>query len=308
MAAAANDKTKFIRIASIIALAGNTALAALKIGAGFLTGSAALIGDGIDSSSDVLISVITLAVVGIIAKPADKEHPWGHGRAEIIATAFLSFALFFMGGQLILTSALKLISGGATEAPSAAAAIAALISIAGKLLLAWSQRRLGDLADSPMIRANAKNMASDVLLSAGVLVGLIVSNFMASGLADAVITVLIGGWIIRTAIGIFLETSLELMDGGKGMESYQVIFDAVHSVPGAGNPHRARMRHIAGFWDIDLDIEVDPELTVSEAHDIATRVEKEIKSRLENVFDVMVHVEPRDDDASESFGLSEAEL
>jgi cation diffusion facilitator family transporter len=155
-----------------------------------------------------------------------------------------------------------------------------------------------------MIRANAKNMVSDVLLSASVLIGVLASNIFGSGAADTVVAVLIGGWIIKTAVGIFLEASLELMDGGEGPESYQAIFDAVEAVDGASNPHRARMRRIAGFWDIDLDIEVDPELSVSEAHLIATRVEEEIKGRLENVFDIMVHVEPRDDCSDEGYGLS----
>jgi cation diffusion facilitator family transporter len=308
MSAYKNDKTGYIRIASIVALSGNAVLAIVKILAGILAGSGALVGDGIDSSSDVLISVITLIVVGIISKPADKEHPYGHGRAEIIATAFLSFALFFMGGQLILTSASKLISGEKTGAPSVVAVAVVLISIVGKMLLAWSQHHLGKLADSPMIKANAKNMASDVLLSVGVLIGLVISNLTDSGLADTIITALAGAWIIKTATGIFLEASLELMDGGKEMESYQIVFDAVNSVEGAVHPHRARMRRIAGFWDIDLDIEVDPALTVSEAHGIATRVEEVIKLRLGNVFDIIVHVEPNGDDTVESFGLSEEKL
>jgi cation diffusion facilitator family transporter len=155
-----------------------------------------------------------------------------------------------------------------------------------------------------MIKANAKNMASDVMLSGGVLIGLAVSMLLGSGMPDRILTILIGGLIIKTAIGIFLEASLELMDGGKGTDSYQVIFDAVNAVEGAANPHRARMRRVAGFWDIDLDIEVDPELSVSEAHKIASRVEAEIKERLENVFDIMVHIEPKDDDSAEGYGLS----
>ncbi|MCL2165400.1 MAG: cation diffusion facilitator family transporter [Oscillospiraceae bacterium] len=299
------DKTKVIRSAALIALIGNALLATIKIVVGFFSGSGALVADGIDSSADVLISGITLFVVRIIAKPADEEHPWGHGRAETVATALLSFVLFFVGAQLIVNSISNIGPGEQHSAPSAIAIIVTLISIAGKIFLAWSQYILGKRAESAMIKANAKNMAGDVMISGSVLIGLVISTFTGTAVADTVIAMLIGAWIIKTAIGIFLEVNLELMDGNSNIEPYQVIVDAVNQVEGAANPHRARMRRIAGFWDIDLDIDVDPQCSVEDAHDIACNVEHEIKLRLENVFDIMIHVEPRGDAAAETYGLSE---
>jgi divalent metal cation (Fe/Co/Zn/Cd) transporter len=112
-------------------------------------------------------------------------------------------------------------------------------------------------------------------------------------------------------VGIFIETNMELMDGSAEFEAYEAVFDAVHSVSGAGNPHRTRMRRIAGLWDIDIDIEVAPDLTVSTAHRIATQVEQAIKERVEGIFDIMVHVEPAGDhhrDDNEGYGLSEDEI
>lgn len=306
--AAKTDKTRSIRAAAIIALAGNAALAILKIVAGTLADSGALIGDGIDSSTDVLISVITLFVVRIISKPADAEHPWGHGRAETVATAFLSFVIFFAGAQLIVNSLSGLLSGGRHFAPSVAAIVVTSVSIVGKMLLAWSQYLLGKRAASAMLMANAKNMAADVLISVGVLAGLLISALTGSALADTIIAMLIGLWIIRTAVGIFREANLELMDGNTDMEPYRVIIDAVNSTQGASNPHRARIRRIAGFLDIDFDIDVDPECTVREAHAIATRVERAIKRELENVYDIMIHIEPRGDTTAEAYGLSEEEM
>jgi cation diffusion facilitator family transporter len=308
MAAPGNNKINDIRVAAGIALAGNAVLACLKISAGIYAKSSALIGDGIDSLADVCISVLTLVVVRIISSPADARHPWGHGRAETVATAFLSFTLFFMGVQLIISSASQLISGEQHAAPSVVAVIATLISIAGKSLLAWCQYVLGKRADSAMIKANAKNMAADVAISLGVLAGLAVSHFTGSAHADTIIAMLIGAWIIKTAVGIFLEVNLELMDGSSDMEPYRVVFDATHSVEGAGHPHRARMRRVAGFWDIAFDIEVDPKCTVLEAHGIASRIENAIKQRIENVFDIMIHVEPRGNKAAEMYGLSEDAL
>jgi cation diffusion facilitator family transporter len=156
-----------------------------------------------------------------------------------------------------------------------------------------------------MITANAKNMAGDVLISLGVLLGLWISSATGSALADKIIAGLIGCWIIRTAVGIFLEANLELMDGSRDTQPYRVVMDAVNAVEGASNPHRARMRSVAGFWDIDFDIDVDPECTVTQAHDLASRVEEEIKRRLDNVFDIMIHVEPGGEHPNESFGLTE---
>ncbi|MDR3341827.1 MAG: cation diffusion facilitator family transporter [Treponema sp.] len=306
-----SDKTGIIRIASLTALVGNIWLASLKIGFGVYAGSLAVVGDGIDSSVDVFIAILALVVASVIARPADQEHPWGHGRAETVATAILACALFFAGAQLILNSGTKLFSGIQSEVPSITALIVTVVSIMGKMLLAWSQYCFGKKANSAMLRANAKNMAGDVILSAGVLAGLGLSMLSGLGLIDSVAAMLVGLWVIKSAIEIFIEANLELMDGGSGTEPYRAVFEAVHSVSGAGNPHRTRMRRIAGLWDIDIDIEVDPKLTVREAHRIATKVEGAIKERVEGVYDIMVHIEPTGDSQKqrhEGYGLCEQEL
>ena len=94
------------------------------------------------------------------------------------------------------------------------------------------------------------------------------------------------------------------MDGGPDRTYYQVVFDAVNSVEEAVNPHRVRMRRLAGLLDIDIDIEVPPNKTVVEAHWIAFKVEKAIKEKLDNVYDIMVHIEPAGNQEDEGFGLS----
>jgi cation diffusion facilitator family transporter len=302
---ALNRKARLIHLASVTALAGNTVLAAVKIILGLKAGSMAVVGDGIDSTIDVLIAVMSLVVVRIISRPADESHPWGHGRAETLATALLGSLLFFAGAQLVLNAAGRLLEGTSLNIPEPAALMAALISMAGKGLLAWSQYVFGKKAGSQMLTANAKNMSSDMLLSAGVFAGLALSLLFELESADAVMAILVGLWVIKSAVGIIVEVNVELMDGAPGTGSYQAVFDAVRSVPEAGNPHRARMRRIAGLWDIDLDIEVKSSLTVMEAHWIAHRVENAIKERMEGVYDIMVHVEPAGNREDEGYGLSE---
>ena len=301
-------KTHLIRTASVLALCGNAVLAVAQILAGVFAGSLAVIGNGIDSSTDVIISIMTLAVAGIISRPADEEHPWGHGRAETIATAVLSFVLFFAGAQLVINSAREIILGSQREVPEKYALVITVAVIAAKILLAWSQYAFGKKANSIMLKANAKNMSADVLLSVGVLAGLGLSMFFGIALIDSFAAALVGLWIIKSAIGIFREVNSELMDGSPDMVSYSAVFDAVKSVEGAQRPHRVRMRRLADFWDIDMDIDVLPEKTVYEAHAIACKVEAAVKERIENVYDIVVHVEPAGDTASmedEKYGLSE---
>ena len=301
-------RARLIKVASITALAGNAVLASAKIAAGIYAGSLAVIGDGIDSSVDVLIAILSLFVASIISQPADENHPWGHGRAETVATAFLSFMLFFAGAQLIFSSARDLIIGVEREVPALSAFIVTLLSIAGKLLLAWSQYLFGKKANSSMLKANAKNMTADVFLSAGVLAGLGLSLLFNIGVIDLWAAILVGLWVIKSALGIFFEANKELMDGGYHRKHYHIVFDAVKSVDEVERPHRVRMRRIAGLWDINIDIEVPPNKTVIEAHWIAYKVEKAIKEKIENVYDIMVHIEPAGNLENEGYGLCEENL
>jgi cation diffusion facilitator family transporter len=304
----AKSAAGLIRTAAVIAFAGNVVLAAAKLTAGIIGKSSALIGDGVDSASDVLASIITLAAANIISKPADKKHPWGHGKAESVATAALSFLMFFAGAQLVYASASDLIDKEPRGAVSVAAVAVTAASVALKILLAASQFILAKKSGSAILSANGKNMAYDALVSAGVLISLAISFYTPSPLPDIIIAMLIGVWIIKNAVFIFIGANSELMDGIKSTKHYRVITDAVNAVEGASNPHRARMRRVAGLWHIEFDIDVDPELTVREAHCITASVEREIKSRLLNVYDIMIHTEPRGDDGIEAFGLNESEM
>lgn len=307
----ADKRGSIIKKASLIALFGNAILAAIKISAGFIAGSLAVLGDGIDSSTDIAISLMTLLVAGIATRPADASHPWGHGRAETIATSVLAFILFFAGGQLVVQAAKSLIFGKATEVPGTLAIIVTLISIVGKLLLAFSQYYYGKKSGSAMLKANGANMRNDVLISASVLVGLGISLIFHFPPADPIVALLVGLWVIRSAWGIFSETNHELMDGNADKALYSILFEAANSVAGVRNPHKARMRRIAGAWDIDLDIEVDGNLSVKKAHDLACTVERTIHEKIEHVYDVQVHIEPAGlgcEHDDECYGLSETEL
>lgn len=298
------DRSALLKRASIIALTGNIALAAAKLVVGALSGSLAVLSDGVDSATDVAIAIMSLLIVAIIDKPGDKEHPYGHARAETMATTILAFIVFFAGAQLLLRSAGSLIAGEKPELPGTIAIWVTVVSIVGKLLLAWSQFSIGKRTGSAMLVANGKNMRGDVVTSASVLVGLAATYLFGLPILDRVIALLVSLWIIKNAVEIFMEANTELMDGTNDSGLYKEVFAAVASVDGVGNPHRTRLRKLGSRLVVDLDIEVDPKMSVSRAHDLAVRVEKAIKERLPEVYDVIVHVEPRgNQEEDERYGL-----
>lgn len=304
-------RSRLIRTASIISIIGNLIVAAVKIAVSQRADSMALFGDGIDSLSDVLISCVTLAISVIITLPSDKEHPWGHGRAETTATLVLSFVIFFAGAQLGLNAVKQFFSTTPISVPGISAIYASIFSITAKFLLSISQSYLGKKANSSMLRANAQNMRGDIVISVSVLIGIILAKVTGISLIDPIAAFLVSLWIIKNAVSIFLEINTELMDGNTNKEIYTELFDAVKCVPGVSNPHKARIRKIASRWDIDLDIEVDEKSTVHEAHELSQKVEKAVRQAIPDVYDIVIHVEPAGHTRhhpAEQFGLKESDV
>jgi cation diffusion facilitator family transporter len=241
----------------------------------------------------------------ISSKPGDPEHPYGHGRAETVSTAIISLVIFFAGGQVLLSAIRGILEGGQPTLPSSMALWVTVISIIGKLFLAWSQFLYGKKSGSTMLIANGKNMRGDVVTSVAVLVGLGLAFITGIPVLDKVCAILVSLWILRNAVGIFIEANTELMDGTSDRGPYQELFKAIEGVPEAGNPHRVRLRKIGSMLVVDLDIEVDPEMSVKKAHAIAVSVEKAIKESLPDVYDIIVHIEPRGNVEDERFGLTQ---
>lgn len=277
---------------SWVSTVGNTLLAAAKIAVGLLAGSMAVLGDGIDSATDVVISIVMLITARIVSRPPSRKYPFGFEKAESIATKILSLVVFYAGVQMLVTSVGIMASGEERELPGTVALWVTVLSIVGKLALAWYQFRVGRRIGSSLIIANAKNMRNDVLISVGVLLGLFFTFILRLPILDAVTGFVISLFIIKTSVEIFMDSNIELMDGVKDETVYQKIFDAVGRVEGVSNPHRVRSRLIGGMYMIDLDIEVDGDMKLSEAHDIAERVEESIRGEIDNVYDIVVHVEP----------------
>lgn len=299
----AEARAGVIKKASLVGIVVNAGIAAVKIGVGFLSGSLALIADGFDSSTDVLTSVISFFAARLMNRPPDKEHPYGHGKVEPIAGKLISFVIFSVGFQIALTSVSQIKEGGQTPLSLPAVAAAGL-SIACKLFLWIYKYVLTKKSSSLLLMADAKNMRGDVVLSATVLTALLAGRFLNLPVLDSVAALAVSIWIMGVAFNLFREFSVELMDGHTEMEDYRAVIDAVSEVEGVANPHKIRIRKTGEMFYVDLDIEVDGRLSVAAGHRIAMDAEEAVRKSLENIADVMVHVEPKGNRECESFGIS----
>jgi cation diffusion facilitator family transporter len=295
--------------ASWVSIAGNALLSVMKITVGLLAGSMAVVADGVDSASDILTSVITLITAHIMSRPPDIKYPYGYERADTVASKALSFVIFFAGAQLAITTLSKLIEGGQEEVPDIFAIWVIIASIIGKLLLALYQFRVGKKTGSSMLTANARNMQSDVLISLAVLTGLVFTFVFKLPVIDTITALAVSFWIMATAVRIFFQSNRDLMDGMDNPELYKKVFRLASEVEGAFNPHGARIRKSGNKLVIEIHIEVAGSKTVTEAHDISHRVEGRIRQGVNDVYDVIVHVEPYGNvEADEKFGVSNSDV
>jgi len=281
----------------------------MKITLGIVSGSLAVVADGIDSTSDIATSVITLFTARLLSKPPNIRYPYGYEKADTVATKALSFVIFFAGAQLAISTIGRLFNPQIAEPPEMLSIYVTLISILGKLILSFYLHKTGKSVSSSMLLANARNMQNDVFISLAVLIGLVFTFTLKLPILDSITAFIVSIWIMKVGLQIFFQSNTELMDGMKDPILYCELFRAVKLVDGAKNPHRVRVRKIGNLNMISMDVEVDPNITVTEAHEIARKVENIIKQSLPNVYDIVVHIEPYgNDEENEKFGLKEGDV
>ena len=282
-----------ILAASYVSIIGNGVLSVAKIVTGIISGSFAVIGDGIDSASDVAVSVVMIAAAKIMGRKPNKKYVYGYAKAESIATKILSMLIFFAGAEMFISALGHLFSHEERVMPGAVAVYVTVASIVCKLLLSVYQTRVGRRTGSSMLIANGVNMRNDMIISLSVLVGLFFSFILDLPVLDSVTALLVSCFIVRSSIKIFMDSNIELMDGVKDVSVYQKIFDAISKVDGISNPHRVRSRSIGGKYMITLDVEADGSMTLSEAHALANQIEQNIRGSIPEVYDIVVHIESK---------------
>ena len=291
--------------ASFASIAGNGVLSVAKLVVGFISGSFAVVSDGIDSASDVAISIVIAITAKIIGRSPNTKYAYGYAKAESIATKILSMVIFFAGAQKLLSAIENLFSDSPREMPGIIAIYVTVASIICKLLLSLYQTAVGRKTGSSMLIANGINMRNDVIISLSVLAGLFFSFILHMPILDCVTALLVSCYIIRSSFKIFMDSNVELMDGVKDTSVYRKIFDAIDKVKGIRNPHRVRSRSIGGKYMITLDVEANGNMTLSQAHTLANQIEQNIRQSIPEVYDIVVHIEPFGTHPEDVFGVEE---
>ncbi len=267
-------------------------LAALKIGVGLAAHSQAVTADGYESAADVLTSGLVLVGLMIAARPPDQNHPYGHGRVEILTGLLLGF-LLFGAGLLIALHAWT----GAGEIPVPPAAFAVwpmVISIVTKIGLAGFKARAAKRFDSSALRADAANDGIDIVSGVVALSALLLTLNYPDRFprADHYGAFIVGMIVIATAIRVAYEASMHLMDTMPDDIAMEDIRKAALTVPDVAGVEKCFARKTGMKYHVDLHLEVDPDITVRASHDIAQRVRERVCELLPWVADVLVHVEP----------------
>lgn len=280
------------RRASILSMAASGGLAVLKITVGLVAGSTAVVADGIESAGDVVASALILFGLWVASRPPDVNHPYGHGRFETI-TGFL------VGLGLVVTGCLigygSLLGIDATHPPPAAYAIYAVgISVVVKSLLARYKFRVGRRIGSSALMADAWNDGVDILSGTVALlaVGLTLYDPARFHAADHFGGAAVGLIVILLGIQVVRETAYQLMDTMPEDERMASVRRTALAIPGAQHVEKCFARKTGLRWHVDLHLEVDPDITVRQGHDIAERVRNRVRGQLDWVADVLVHVEP----------------
>jgi cation diffusion facilitator family transporter len=277
-----------IAIASMLISAG---LAGAKIVIGLHAGSTATVSDGIESAGDVLASGLVLLGLIIAVKPPDAEHPYGHGRLETLSALAVGMMLVATG---VLISVESLHLSHATHPPAAYAVWPLIASIVIKSILSASKRVYGRKIQSSGLVADAWNDTVDILSGTTALVGLGLTlidpqRFSA---ADRIGGSLVGVIVVFLGIRVVHDTVVQLMDTMPDPEAMDRIRLAGLSVPGVLGIEKCFARKTGLKWHVDLHLEVDPAMSVYDSHEIATQVKEKIRSEIDWVADVLVHVEP----------------
>lgn len=276
--------------AALASMSVAAVLVAIKIWASWRTGSSAMLGSLADSALDLVASLTTFFGVWIAAFPADREHRFGHGKAEAVA-AMVQVMLIGVSIVLILLHSVRQLAGGARiEAPDEGIAVS-LIAIALTLgLLAWQRyvlRRTGSVA----IKADHLHYQSDMLLNVAVIAALTLEGFGGLSGADPVFGFLIAGWLGYGAFRAAGEAVDQLMDHEWPEHRRRELVEAVARHPDVSNLHNLRTRRSGNRDFVQFHLDVDPDLSVVAAHDIVERVEHDLLRRFPQA-EVLIHIDP----------------
>ena len=275
----------------------NIVLTVLKIIAGVLGRSAAMIADGVHSLSDLLSDIVVIVFTHISSKGKDRDHSFGHGKFETLATLIVSIILLAVGADLMaggVKSIIAVVGGEVLPKPGYIALAAAIVSIVAKEILYRVTVRKGQKVNSPVVIANAWHHRSDAFSSVGSLVGIGGAILLGEKwtVLDPLASCAISVAIIVVAVKMALPSLAELLETSLPENIEKEITQTAMEVAGVNDIHELKTRRNGISFIIDAHIVVSPDMTVVEAHDIATAVEDRLREKYGNETQISIHVEP----------------
>lgn len=288
-----NELTKVTLLGSV----GNLVLLTFKFVAGIVAGSSAMVADAVHSLSDFMTDLIVLVFVRIGAKPQDESHDYGHGKFETLATLFVALALVGAAIGIIVSGSLKIarwLQGEALETPGMLALWAALLSILVKEILFRYTIARGRALESPAVVANAWHHRSDALSSIGAAVGIGGAILLGQRWAvlDPLASIVVGGMLVKVAWDLLRESTGELTDSSLSAETEREIEEIIRSFPQVSEPHNLRTRRIGNRIAIEAHVRLDGAMSLNEAHDIVSDIERKIRDHFGHGTIVTIHMEP----------------
>jgi cation diffusion facilitator family transporter len=289
-----SSRRRAIRRVTVWGLVANLLLSALKATAGFLSGSGALLADAVHSLSDSVTDVVVIVGVRFWSSPPDEDHPYGHGKIETLVALFIGVMLAVVAVSLAW-NALATFSEGHASRPGWLALGAALASVAGKEALYQWTIRVGHRERSMALTANAWHHRSDALSSVPVALAVLGTKLRPGWtFLDHVATVLVSALILKAAFDVVWPALRQLSDAGADAATRSAIREQSLAVAGVLDVHKLRTRHVGDGLAVDLHVQVDPAMTVRDGHALSHCVKDRILGGIDNVVDVLIHLEPHD--------------
>ena len=291
------NREKKIRNVTVMGAVINIILTVVKIIVGVLGRSAAMVADGVHSLSDLLSDVVVLVFSHISSKGKDKGHSFGHGKFETLATLIVSVILVVVGAEIMVDGVktiISVINGEVLPVPSSITLWVALISIVLKEILYQVTAKVGRDVKSTVVIANAWHHRSDAISSIGVLVGISCAILFGEKwtILDPIVSCVISIFIIVVAIQMAMPSLAELLDASLPKKINEEIIDISMSVEGVRDVHNLKTRRSGMSMIINAHVVVSPNISVVEAHEIATNVESAITEKFGNETQISIHIEP----------------
>ena len=291
----AQDRYQQTKKVTLVGALTNLLLSVIKIVFGYISQSQALIADGIHSLSDLISDGLVLIAAKHTSREADANHPYGHGRIETVITVVLGLLLIVVAVGLAVDAVQRIMEPESLLHPSYLAIIIAAISIAANEFLYRYTIRVADKFRSNILRANAWHHRSDAISSLIVLIG-VGGTILGIEYLDAVAAIGVALIIIKIGWSFSLQSIRELVDTGLEPETVETINETILKVDGVKQLHSLRSRRMGGDALVDVHILVPPKLSVSEGHFIGEKVREQLIKHVDEVTDVMVHIDPEDDE------------